>query len=626
MIESRDPPRRPESGLHPLLGVSEEGMVLIAADGAILLCNAAAEHILGLTLAELAARSELGAVELVREDGSPVPRPERPSALTLRTGLPCDGVRLGLRRSGGKVTWLLLRTRPLIRREGAAPWGVVAAFRSLPGGELGGPAAGAAAGEVVWELDLVRGEMRTEPSMAEALGLQALHRPAQWVELVAPEDREALDRAWRSLADGQASVIDLECRMRTVSDGWRWVRIRSRVIERQADGAPTLLAGTLSDVTRQRALEAQLSATERLASIGTLAAGVAHEVNNPLAWISGNLGYVLEHLGQPDADVPELRRALEEAQEGVSRVSDIVRRLRAFGQPTPGPARARVRVAEEVDEALALCRHEVSHRARLVVDVAAELPLVVLGPHELSQILVHLLRNAAQAIPEGRTQAHQVSVRARAEGTEVVLEVRDTGGGISPEVRPRIFDPFFSTRSSREGTGLGLSVCHGIVSAAGGRIEVESRVGQGSCFRVVLPAFAEVSPVKPPPPPETTRRRVLVVEDEPLVGRAVTRMLETRHDVVVVATAGEALARLEGGERYHLVLCDLMLPDTTGVELFERLSATVPAVLERLTFMTGGAFTEDAQRFLETHRVPTLTKPLDSAMLLRRIAAAPELG
>jgi signal transduction histidine kinase len=479
-----------------MLGPAEEGTVMQAADGRIVLCNAAAERILGLTFTQLIGKRSVDADwRAVRADGSPFPGPEHPAMLALRTGQAVEGVRMGLPRSGGEVAWITIRALPLRRNDRERPWGVVTAFRADPQpGRLPSTSPDLPR-EVFWELDFAHGAVRAQPSLEEALGLHTPQRPELWMEELAAEDREAVERAWRAHLDGETHLIEVDCRLRTLAGGWRWVRGRYRVLERLPDGRPALVAGTLSDVTWKHTLEAQLSATERLASIGTLAAGVAHEINNPLAWISGNLGYVLEHLGEPGAELEELRQALKDAQQGVVRVSDIVRRLRSFGQPSLGPSRARVEVREEVQEALALCRHEVSHRAVLVVEVPARLPDVLLGPHELSQVLVHLLRNASEAIPEGRADQHQVTVRALRQGGEVLVEVRDTGHGIAAEVRPRIFEPFFTTRSAREGTGLGLSVCHGLISAAGGRIEVESAPGRGACFRVVLPAIlGELTP------------------------------------------------------------------------------------------------------------------------------------
>jgi signal transduction histidine kinase len=621
----------PTPSSHP--GGPDEGTVIVAADGSVVLCNPVAERILGVSLEDLLGRGPgtgLLIRLLKRADGASAAAAaagEPSSFATLARGP--ERTAVNLERADGSTVGLEVRTRPVGPRAPGALGAVAVAFRELrpaPPGEPP-PTAHDDAGctELVWELDALRGEASFEPQLAR-LGLVPLAVPAEWWALFAPEDREAMTRAWRAHADGVTGLAEMQGRARTLEGGWRWVLGRARILTRGDDGRPAWVVGTLSDISRQKALESQLSATERLASIGTLAAGVAHEINNPLAWISANLGFVLEHLGEGDAEPEELKRSLREALDGVARVADIVRRLRVFGRPTlVEGGRTRVKVAEELEVALSMSRHDVSHRARLVLDAPEPLPEVLMAPHELAQVLVNLLRNAAQAIPEGRAHANEVRVQVRSFNGELALEVRDTGSGIAPEVRPRIFDPFFTTRPQGEGTGLGLSVCHGIVAAAKGRIEVESELGRGSVFRVVLPAFTSPRTPVTAPGLRGPRRRVLVVDDEPMVGRAVIRMLSDSHDVSAVTSAAQALARLEGGERYHLVLCDLMMPDTTGMDFARQLEAASPPMAARLVFMTGGAFTPAAQHFIESQGLPPLLKPLDAKVLLARIAAMPEL-
>jgi CheY-like chemotaxis protein len=203
------------------------------------------------------------------------------------------------------------------------------------------------------------------------------------------------------------------------------------------------------------------------------------------------------------------------------------------------------------------------------------------------------------------------------------VEVGDTGTGIAPAVLPRIFDPFYTTKPVGTGTGLGLSVCHGIVSAIGGTIEVESEPGQGATFRVLLPVVRPV--VQARAPAASARARVLVVDDEPFVGRALGRILQSAHEVTVTTSALEALSWFEDGKRWDVMLCDLMMPELTGMELEARIARVAPEMVGRMVFMTGGAFTAPAREFVESGR-PCIEKPIDPARLRELVAERVSAG
>jgi PAS domain S-box-containing protein len=482
-----------------------------------------------------------------------------------------------------------------------------------------------------WDFDARRGAFVIGPRWAARLGIPARFEggiEAALVHLCLPEE------AARVAAESRARLMsghpwETEHRARAADGTLRWIQVRGQTTERAPDGRPFRFSGTMRDVTEAKALRTVLERTERLAALGTLAAGVAHEVNNPLAYVGANLQFVRDAL-QPGALPPEalreVRGAVEEAIGGTARVREIVAGLEQFAVPaarTPGP----VDVRAELLAAVGMTRNEIAHRARLVVELPEALPAVTAGPAELGQVFVNLLVNAAQAIPDGAADA-EVRLAARAEGARVMIEVRDSGVGIPPHLLAQVFDPFFTTKAVGAGTGLGLSVCHGIVNAAGGTIEVESVPSRGSTFRVILPAAATApaparaapdAPPAPPAPPAPSRGRLLIVDDEPLVGRALARLVASSHDVVVVTSGADALARLEAGEPYDLVLCDLMMPGLSGMELEARVAQAVPALVGRLVYMTGGAFTPAARAFLEAGR-PFLEKPIDAAALRTLLA------
>ncbi|NMO23429.1 histidine kinase [Pyxidicoccus fallax] len=271
--------------------------------------------------------------------------------------------------------------------------------------------------------------------------------------------------------------------------------VRERTAELEAANAK--LSRSLEQL---RATQAQLLFADRLIALGRIAAGVGHEINNPLAFILSNLEYIHQELQQkeqlPEQERQEVLEALAETRDGAERIRLIVRDLQSLTRAEDvgtGPSD----LAAVLRTAAKMAMHELRHRARLVLDCEG-LPLVQGNGARLGQVFLNLLLNAAQAIAPGNVEENEVRVVARVSlPGPVVVEVRDTGCGISPEHRERIFDPFFTTKPLGVGTGLGLAVCHGIVTALGGTLTVDSQPGQGSTFRVTLPvagAFAQPRP------------------------------------------------------------------------------------------------------------------------------------
>jgi len=258
----------------------------------------------------------------------------------------------------------------------------------------------------------------------------------------------------------------------------------------------------LRDVTEERTMQARLALTDRMASLGTLAAGIAHELNTPLAYVSANIGFAsreLEDAGRspaPDAR-EEARAALKDAIDGADRMRRIIRDLRMFARPDDARDEP-VRLQPILESAVNLAWNEIKHRARLVRDLVP-VPSVRGNEARLGQVFLNLIVNAAQAIPPGAADRNEISVRTRLEPDgRVAVEVRDSGSGILPEHLPRIFDPFFTTKPVGEGTGLGLSICHRIVSDMRGSIEVDSEPGRGTTFVVrLVPAGQDRAPAEP---------------------------------------------------------------------------------------------------------------------------------
>jgi two-component system cell cycle sensor histidine kinase/response regulator CckA len=390
-------------------------------------------------------------------------------------------------------------------------------------------------------------------------------------------------------------------------------------------------------IREEARLSHRLSRTERMASVGTLASGIAHEVNNPLTYVIGNLYYALEQLEragrEPEAVSSqealhrELGELLRDALDGAQRVRRIVRDLKTFSRATDDDSEQRIDVNAALGTAVNLVNNEIRHRARLALALG-DVPRVVGSEPKLVQAFVNLLMNAAQAIPEGRPDSELIEVRSALDGlTRVRIDFRDSGSGISPELLTRIFDPFFTTKPGASSTGIGLSVAHGIVQAMGGELTVDSREGEGSTFSVVLPA-EESERTHPglrrtPPAPRPGKLRVLVVDDEPKVGISLGRMLRD-WEVHVVEDGRDALELLRQGASFDVVLCDLMMPHVSGMDLFEQVRGRDAELARRFVFMTGGAFTPRAREFVAEVPNVTLEKPFDKAQVLAAVQGVRE--
>ncbi|TAK18670.1 MAG: response regulator [Myxococcaceae bacterium] len=374
----------------------------------------------------------------------------------------------------------------------------------------------------------------------------------------------------------------------------------------------------------QTKLKDQLVISDRMASMGTLAAGVAHEINNPLACVMGNLDLMardllarLEKLGLA-VEFNDVREELDDARAAADRIRNIVRDLKMFSRPQEDK-RGPVDVPRVMESTLRMAWNEIRHRARIVKSYG-QAPPVQASESRLGQVFLNLVVNAAQAIEEGHAEDNEIriSISAATNGC-IVTEIADTGPGMPPEVLERLFTPFFTTKPAGVGTGLGLSICHRIVTDFGGTIDVDSALGRGTTFRVTLPlATSELSEEVPHAVLDRAARRrgrILVIDDDPMIARVVKRTLSADHEVVATGRPTEALERVTSGERFDVILCDLMMPQMTGMELHAELRKVDPAHANRVIFLTGGAFTPAARAFLDEVPNQRVEKPFDSNYL-----------
>jgi signal transduction histidine kinase/CheY-like chemotaxis protein len=385
------------------------------------------------------------------------------------------------------------------------------------------------------------------------------------------------------------------------------------------------------DVTRHHAAQTRAVREDRMGALGTLAAGVANEINNPLTYVMINIEHVmrrLRHLGALDEyEVPQgpertaalagLVDALAKASEGANRVRAVTRDILVFAQGNDAP-RGLVDVRAVLESSLQVAWHELRHRARVVKHLA-DVPPLEASATQLAHVFLQLLVNAASAIPEGNAEHEEVRVTTRCDDSgDVVVEILDTGAGIAPAALPHVFDPFFTTHGAGEGVGLGLSICHGIVKHLGGKISAESGPGRGSVFRVVLPAGRHSANGSVS---ESPQLRVLVVDADPLVGEAIARSLGEESELTVASDARQATQILLSNH-FDFVLCDVMLPETSGVDFYVEVLRAAPHLVHRIVFMIGGASTVRARAFLSSIANPCLEKPLDMSELRRLVGRA----
>lgn len=397
------------------------------------------------------------------------------------------------------------------------------------------------------------------------------------------------------------------------------------------------------DVTDTRRAELQLAQSDRMATVGMLAAGVAHEINNPLTYVLYNLEEVanripvfIEQIAQlsdpaklqvpqqkgplatrkllDPAELNDCAECVRDAKSGAERVRDIVRDLKIFSrvdEEKVGP----VDLAQAVESAISLAYNEIKYRAQLLRDLRPT-PMVEAHEGRLSQVVLNLLINAAQAIDEGAVLNHSIQVKTWSEDNQACLAVIDSGKGIAPEHLEKIFDPFFTTKPKGIGSGLGLSICRSIIEGYNGSVQCFSEPNKGTRFEIRLPRMRitvdDVSDeVEEGSEPKQAGARILVIDDDPLLRALVARTLAKHHQVLTAASGAEALDIIADDTDFDVILCDIMMPEVTGIDLYHHLSETHPLLQQRILFMTGGVFTSKAKEFLANSSQEYIEKPFE---------------
>ena len=369
----------------------------------------------------------------------------------------------------------------------------------------------------------------------------------------------------------------------------------------------------------RKQLEQKAQYASRLASVGELAAGVAHEINNPLTAV---IGYA--HLLLDRKDIPiDIKRDVEVINEGAQRVAGIVKKLLVFARQAK-PERTYVDINEIINNTLELRAYSLrGNNVKVILQLDPDLPMTVADPGQLQQVFLNLIMNAEAEVK----QAHgggKLAIKTEQLGGNIRISFKDNGLGIARENLERVFNPFFTTRKVGQGTGLGLSVCHGIVTEHKGRIWAESQVGRGATFIVELPIMAESRQLDMPEPVKdetrkVSRARILVVDDELMVRQFVSETLaQEGHEVEVVDSAEVALEQINNKD-YQAIMLDIKMPGMSGIELYQHFQKISPALADRVLFITGDIMGTSTMTFLSKTKAPYIIKPFDAKQLTEEV-------
>lgn len=426
--------------------------------------------------------------------------------------------------------------------------------------------------------------------MAPDLGIQVQH--------LVPEDM----RHTRSLFDRAAAVLSIGVAIAILAGREKFGR------KRLSDAYESLK----QEMQQREQLHSRMIHTERLASMGKLSAAVAHEINNPMTYVIGNLQALQEELPPGDNDHQEL---VGDALDGARRVSELVKDMQVYSRTPDNQQLDTVDVASVLETAAKMISNKVRHCARFRLECEPDLHALA-SEAQLIQVIVNLLTNAIDAI-QGSIDDNEVALLGRMSDGGVEIVVKDSGSGIPAEVQARLFEPFYTTKDVGEGTGMGLAISRSLMEGMQGTIAFDSTEGTGTRFTLVLPpaktsqtaslASEEVSSESVSTP---TRRQILVIDDDAAVLRSIQRMLN-KHEVTTEGDARRALELCEHGE-FDMILCDIMMPIMSGDRFFSALQDAKPRLAERVVFMTGGVLTQDTEDFLGTVDRPVLSKPLNT--------------
>jgi PAS domain S-box-containing protein len=580
-----------------------------APGGEFLYANDAFEQIMGMGADVTARAGEYsGPYGIFGRDGKPFPEAELPfpRALSTRKTVTVDGIVIH-RRDGSRVH-VRAFGKPLLGPSGEVAL-VMVSFCDVTA-EVEAELAGATAQQrlelavhrapiAIWTMDAQGIITLSEGAGLKAVGVRSGELVGKSLFELFRDDAHIISNARRALA-GEALTTRTQVR-EGVLEGWVGPM-------RDDHGTIVGIIGVTTDVTDRDRAQQSASRSERMAAMGTLAASVAHEINNPLAYVLEGLRSIERELGS--GTTATVKQLLNDVKEGAERVRVITSDLQTFTRRDE--ARAPVDVAGAVRTAVQMLASQLEAHARLHLDLQDGV-IVEASEPRIVQVLMNLLLNALYAVREApQRERHEIRVRVAGSRGEAIIEVTDSGPGITPELTERIFEPFVTTKPVGMGSGLGLFVCRNLIAELNGKIEAENITAGGARFKVIVPRLAA---------PQSRRgARVLVIDDNVNLGRVMASALELqRHQVSVVHSGREAVEQLVGGAAFDVIFCDLMMADVSGMDVYDELKRRRPGAEDGLVFMTGGAFTDRAQRFLASVPNERLQKPFDICAQVERL-------
>lgn len=621
--EQNSPPEiLPRSALGRLVTTAVDLMCIVDRQGALRWINPAWQRLLGLTPQEVRREGLLALVhpaDLADTAAALEALRERDEEVRFENRLRCRD---------GSFRWLQWSAVPM--RNGAA-YGTARDIteRKLAEREAEERTrmllmAEEVAGVGHWRIDLTADTLTWSNEMYRIHGLDphTFHPDVEnTVEAYHPEDRGTVVDHIR---DAILLRRDFEFELRIVRPDGSMRNVLSKgKCEVSDDGRPLAVFGVFQDVTERKQLHERVVHSERMATVGTLAAGVAHEINNPLTWVIANLDAMDRALGDlrpGDADsLEQVSKMILEAQQGADQVKRIVRDLLTYSRSQPEQLES-VDVHEALDIAVNIATNQFKYRAHLVRDYG-HVPGVVADESRLTQVFVNLIVNAAQAIPERRSHhpdhdregAIELRTSIDPDG-RVRVSVKDNGLGMPAAVKARVFDPFYTTKPVGVGTGLGLSISNNIIKSFHGEIQIESEEGKGTVVSVVLPAAPDGSGTFTMPREAEPRARVVVIDEAGQLGRPLSRMLSAGYEVLSLRTGRDALSVIDAGDPIAAILCDVGIGDMAPMDFYRNVQRIAPALCDRLAFIVGDEL-DDVTELLERSGLPYIGKPIEPSML-----------
>ena len=627
--------RTMESRFRGLLDAALDAILIVGADGSIVLVNGEAERLFGYEKDEL----------IGQPIGLLVPPALRARHVALRQGFqqnpsprPMAGqLELSAARKDGALFPVEVSLNPMQGPEGTL---VITAVRDVSARRTADEALRESQqrlstildsiGDAVIATDL-DGKIVGMNPVAEALtGWAAIDTRGtsldEVLQLIDPRNGEPIPSPLARVLDGSEDLFHAESLMIGRNGVERYVADTSAPL-RGPTGDVEGVVTVLRDITERRRLEQQVELSARMASLGRLAGAVAHEINNPLTYVVSNLDFVAEELKPNSSDSPppldEMQEALVEAREGAERVRRIVKDLRSYSLgdvETTEP----IDMAHVLEAASKLAKNEVRSVAKLSMDLPDVPPVQATGSR-LEQVFLNLLVNAAAAFEGRESPDNEIRIELKFDGIDkIIASVTDNGVGLPEAVAKRVFQPFVNAKHVDTGTGLGLAICLNIIERYHGTIEVDSTLGEGTTFRVVLPASERVErPSRTYEPSNPPRKgRILIIDDEPLVADAVRRVLAPWHLVEVTTDGHDALELIRAGHEFDLIVCDVMMPSMAADRVHAEVVSLAPHLARTMIFVSGGAFAPDQDEFLRDSENICLEKPIDRAELLAAVDAA----